>query len=87
MILSARVHKTSRSRRYCSNCIREIKGVFVRLYGMIETGDKPYELISCPDCLQFTKDSKVKHAYNAAKLLEERPDMKIKTAMYVFGYK
>jgi hypothetical protein len=42
MIISARIINKPRVIRKCEDCLKDITGSQLRLYGYAETGDKPY---------------------------------------------
>ena len=48
MILSVRIIKHPRKRRVCGNCDCLINGEQLKLYGMAEYGDDPYNLYLHP---------------------------------------
>jgi len=55
--LSVRIIKKSRRVRYCEECGRRIEGEnVIRLYGMAETYDKPYQIFLHRKCLNSKKE-------------------------------
>lgn len=50
-ILSVRVVKNPRISRRCDNCYKRISGETIRLYGMADYGDKPYNVFLHRECV------------------------------------
>ncbi len=50
-IISLSVVKHPRKMRRCDNCLKYIDGETIRIYGMAEIGDKPYDLFLHRSCL------------------------------------
>ncbi len=48
MLLSARIIKRPREKRFCDDCGCRINGEQLKLYGMAEDSDKPYNIFLHP---------------------------------------
>ena len=55
-ILSLRIVSSPRKVRYCENCGKRITGEQIRLYGMADYGDKPYNVFLHRECV-VSKDA------------------------------
>lgn len=79
MILSARVVRKPRKPHDCGRCGARIRSIAVKLYGMAETGDKPYTLYYHPLCVNINH-KKGFLARVAALKLEDNPTLTIAAA-------
>ena len=51
-ILSLRIISKPRKERYCEMCNKRITGEQIRLYGMADYGDKPYNVFLHRECVK-----------------------------------
>lgn len=64
MVTISLKHHKARKKYYCSDCRKwkiQSGDIYLRLFGMCDLGDKPYEVMVCVDCAMESFDKEIKN--------------------------